>query len=779
MTIEKLMGLTTVVKRAFQLCSANQLSSVSSANWDDEVVDEDEEDDATIMANTEKQQRYIADIINVLLIFYCGVVQGQVEWMDGQILEKPVIIEATGLNGKQREGIYIGFLLNISSQCVALLTDSEVRAAKMTAIVHQILSVASDVREILTHIHTERHRMFCINKREAVRDFCSGKTKVSKRDTSEKDNSNTSQAMQQLSSPAVSNYIQTAAQFVNSQTYSVAPPAWEESIPWDQVTDEAVHTLRHIHSLPPLHGAQVTALESHSTGEQYKAINFFSDKSDSCAISTTLPWTVTGVAMVVHSMLQGELLSIEQTLRLPQVFAPRYLHEVCAVYLTALIRNSQLATHEGLRFSCLLGDLSGAYSVQPGDLRLFLPFGTPLSEGEGVRRLLDAFYSSQQYAEKDSGRRADIALVAASSTDSLSVCQAVITALASCTDNQLRMDALAALRVFLRRMEERSLFALLLRLIDQCPFLSITGLLIDILKECSQAVSLSKAWGHFTVNKTSRNSSSSTGEKNWLSVFQTAAESGGPSSLSLLFSSSCPSSELTWRAFSQFLSDQAPPLRDHVSSAQFLASSEKSVASKRARKYEDSDERRAREAHQQRVKLELESLLFSWGAMEASPWWSPLVLRGAALTRLEEFTTLASADALLDSVDVVGSVVNLVQFVALRLNTGIALDEDDISEAPILSIDTSGASCLQMYFAGCSPDSISVVSAVQDVVHTSRLMRQLQQRVEGLLEELTVRAKGRQNLDLLKVQLLAANVRYVTERVERVSSSLCWIVSHQ
>ena len=38
---------------------------------------------------------------------------------------------------------------------------------------------------------------------------------------------------------------------------------------------------------------------------------------------------------------------------------------------------------------------------------------------------------------------------------------------ASCTDTQLRMDSLAAMRVALRRVEERSLFALLVKLADQ------------------------------------------------------------------------------------------------------------------------------------------------------------------------------------------------------------------------------------------------------------------------------------------------------------------------
>lgn len=146
------------------------------------------------------------------------------------------------------------------------------------------------------------------------------------------------------------------------------------------------------------------------------------------------------------------------------------------------------------------GALSGQFRVHPSDLKMFTPFDCPLSEGEGLRRVLDAFYSTNS---SETGTRASEALVAASSTYSLSVCQAVITALvcavfdssiadlcvgwlqASCTDNQLRMDALGALRAYLKRLEERSLFGLLLRLIDQCPFLSITGMRSHLLNNIS------------------------------------------------------------------------------------------------------------------------------------------------------------------------------------------------------------------------------------------------------------------------------------------------------
>jgi Uncharacterised protein family, YAP/Alf4/glomulin len=88
-----------------------------------------------------------------------------------------------------------------------------------------------------------------------------------------------------------------------------------------------------------------------------------------------------------------------------------------------------------------------------------------------------------------------IGAVAAATKDSLALVQSLINATVSCPDSALRSSAFTFLRQLLGMFEERSRTCLLRRLIHDCPFPHITGLLIDVVKDCVQSASKGQSWG--------------------------------------------------------------------------------------------------------------------------------------------------------------------------------------------------------------------------------------------------------------------------------------------
>jgi len=141
--------------------------------------------------------------------------------------------------------------------------------------------------------------------------------------------------------------------------------------------------------------------------------------------------------------------------------------------------------------------------------RLFMSFLAQQGSAVILAHLQLAFYTSLpmllvapriEYRQKKDGSRskheiqrywsaadaAKLAAIAAHSTDTLAIAQALISSMAQCSDYNLRSRAYQALRTLLKNIEDRSLFGLLNVLTSTCPYPNITGLLIDIAKECVQ-----------------------------------------------------------------------------------------------------------------------------------------------------------------------------------------------------------------------------------------------------------------------------------------------------
>ena len=105
-------------------------------------------------------------------------------------------------------------------------------------------------------------------------------------------------------------------------------------------------------------------------------------------------------------------------------------------------------------------------------------------------------HSNSHSIQDDRGNDIAAALLIADSTNTLTVCNNIIIAMvsllaitvvvngnifdlqASCHDGPSCSNAMAGLRIILRQFEPHSLMCLLLRLIDQCPFVFISGKLV-------------------------------------------------------------------------------------------------------------------------------------------------------------------------------------------------------------------------------------------------------------------------------------------------------------
>jgi hypothetical protein len=324
----------------------------SPADWDD-VVEDEEDDDARSRADTTSKQRVIAATVDALLTFHKGVASNQLDWMDKSYQESNIITSASlPEDDRQRKGMSIGFLSSISSQCVALLTDPVLRGLTMNAATAQMLTTSGDPRELFAQARRDRGRMFYIGKRETVRRICSNKN-----------NKQTDDALVDNISAENDHQFAEYLQKSNDSQQSFVSK-WQDSVPWDQVTDEALRKVSHV-SVPSLHGSQsATDSEAHSS-DKCSSVNYFGGVTEGPLMSTTLPWSITGIAMAFHcvlrDLLHDEALVVGACL-FPRVFSARYLLGTAGIYQSALIRNPQMATFEGLRFSCGRGEFLFLFS---------------------------------------------------------------------------------------------------------------------------------------------------------------------------------------------------------------------------------------------------------------------------------------------------------------------------------------------------------------------------------------------------------------------------------
>eukprot|EP01036_Dinobryon_divergens_P030992 gene30992-40322_t len=239
-----------------------------------------------------------------------------------------------------------------------------------------------------------------------------------------------------------------------------------------------------------------------------------------------VPWSVTGLGVVALHLARSLLLcEDEQTTtagldhrHLPSVLSPSYVRWLCRAYLPHLLRDTSLATAEGVRGIQLLGVISNAIEQKDvflspvcsieGDELLSSPTSSEKTMNSIVVSTDSAMTILEPFTEQlwrlhqvqdHSSELESITItisqnilihLAAESRERLFLCQGIISAMVACSDTTLRSAAYAAFKLYLiRSFEESSLFELLLKLCDCCPFQQISGLLIDLAKECAQDAS--------------------------------------------------------------------------------------------------------------------------------------------------------------------------------------------------------------------------------------------------------------------------------------------------
>ena len=84
--------------------------------------------------------------------------------------------------------------------------------------------------------------------------------------------------------------------------------------------------------------------------------------------------------------------------------------------------------------------------------------------------------------------------LSALSTDSFFLVQSLFTSIVRSPEEIRTQEAFAALQRRLFLFEEKGLYLLLRQLVQQCPYPNVSGLLIDVIKVCSQAASRRLRW---------------------------------------------------------------------------------------------------------------------------------------------------------------------------------------------------------------------------------------------------------------------------------------------
>ncbi len=334
---------------------------------------------------------------------------------------------------------------------------------------------------LLLEIERDRYRMFRVMKHSVAEDIMSSSNNNTKGGASSTEVRGGGGCVKYNDATVFSHYwldaerdglVQPLQQVCRSSLSSAA------CIPYDHVSDVNIGKLPHkrldsLHSKRKVSDAAVDEEGSVSRSDKYSSIDHYtfpscvectsggeadnstnSTASEVC-VSSALPWSITGIAMVAHCIARcllhssavaggGVAAHITPPLssgsvagaysvaggmtapvsNMPLVYSHAYVRDMAAKYAHALIRHSAMATSEGLEFINLL--MSVTDDAPPRRCKLFSPANCPLqSESEGVRRLMEAFYSQAV----DDGQSSSAVILSADSTDTISLLQSVITAL--------------------------------------------------------------------------------------------------------------------------------------------------------------------------------------------------------------------------------------------------------------------------------------------------------------------------------------------------------------
>lgn len=563
-----------------------------------------------------------------------------------------------------------------------------------------------------------------------------------------------------------------------------------EMVPWRAVSDSSVRS--QVKSWQDL----LEKIKGHAEGKggmldrcvarlvEDAAVKRFPGGQDVEAAS----WPLLGCAMMVsHSLAlsPGTAAGFNGKYSYPVgVLSQFFAYQDLEPLLFALMSHPRIATSEGLRVFTALGHLLPVPGtpIRPGgsecgaaDQGLLLPGYTYLTSASGIdtngynvdevaqvapspwekqgqlrKRAfgVNAVVSQVAWRKKEGSsalaafgagaRSRDLLCVGqlcAASTDSHYIVQASISAIVQAPDEQRAQAAFVALQKRLALFEPRGLCVLLRKLIQECPYGNVTGLLVDVVKSCAQHSSRGGAarnW-HLETKLSSR-----VGHR-----MRAALEK-----LNLPVSLSA----------NQFREIQKASLPAFLSQANEVASSEK--------EQKDDGEERAK-----RGELGEESFFLAWKGQ--APFWSPFWVSTLASSSLHMLVSLSSAQVERELDAIAASVALLLHAVQCIQASQRAIGEEVAARGAVAPANEHLA-CVRGYLLAYDPSLGVPVEELSTKALLGSLKRNKPRLFEPLLDLLEDASASLQGLIarrekgegggsavLLRLQVLSMNIQSI------------------
>lgn len=369
------------------------------------------------------------------------------------------------------------YLLTLSSECVALFPTASLRRAFMGLIAPLVFQYAPTDTLLATPLRARRFlldwRKFKATQESRCDDF-------SKLIWNFESASGSAESTVILHKHKATTLLRLTAELAHQVS-------WDCLVPWDKTTDSAI--------------AQV--IRDYRLSVEYDdsacpSWPLWDRKSrDTVGILGDMRWTLTGCGMVMHfflaSIFENECSAPELAFLLPRVYSREYLARLAGPMILPLLRHGAVC-REGLELASRWVDLNR--DTGNGLIGLFLPsFAIEADERGGV----DPLSSLLSYkSENKNSRESSAWLIAAAhafTMDALSISQSLVSALATIPDDDpaLRVHGLAALRGVLDShgaTSDHSRFLLLKKLVTECPYESLKGLLLDYSLSCVQKAAM-------------------------------------------------------------------------------------------------------------------------------------------------------------------------------------------------------------------------------------------------------------------------------------------------
>lgn len=186
-----------------------------------------------------------------------------------------------------------------------------------------------------------------------------------------------------------------------------------------------------------------------------------------------LHFSMHGMSVVLQRMMEGDSMGFGC------VYSLKYVWTVCSPYLHVVFRDGKRSA-EGLKYFVSLLQIVGSLDRAMGGMT-FIP-----SLAGDTPTALDYYLSkcaASMFAHSHLSMHR-MCFAVKSSTDTLLLCQAILSAIATCADAVLQRQAYHQFKRYLRLHDDPSLFLLLQWLIQHCPFPQLAALLLDMVKEC-------------------------------------------------------------------------------------------------------------------------------------------------------------------------------------------------------------------------------------------------------------------------------------------------------